>query len=122
MAATSQATQVLRAPPTAALAGESDQQWRVKPPHPEMCASASCWVIRLNSVLGLHTANPEEAGEQQGEGPPCGLQTPLGTSDLHLGVPTPVWPVVEIDSEFVAVHTFLYLVLPVMDQGSGADD
>jgi hypothetical protein len=29
---------------------------------------------------------------------------------------------VEIDSESVAGYTFLYFVLPVMDQGSGADD
>lgn len=41
---------------------------------------------------------------------------------LHFGVLVPVGPVVEVDSQSAAVHTFLYLILPMMDQGSGADD
>lgn len=41
---------------------------------------------------------------------------------LHFCLPISVGSMVEIDSEFVAVHSFLYLVLPVMDQRSRADN
>lgn len=68
--------------------------------------------------------SPKESGKQKDKRAPCVSCRHVQAlpTYLHFCVPTPVWPMVEIDSESVAGYTFLYFVLPVMDQGSGADD
>lgn len=84
---------------------------------------ASCLTRRLK--ISTYIISPDKEKKQasrKAKGLLDGLRTRPSTSDLHFGLPTSVWPMVETDSELVAVHTFLYLILPVMNQGSGADN